>query len=581
MRVQEEAQDFTINMSNQRYWTKPIQRYIDELVEEGETHRGLHFNMRWMGSMVADVYRLLISGGIFLYPWDSSVPGRPGKLRLLYEVNPISFVIEQAGGVSTTGIARTMEIDAREPAPTVSGDHGLEEGGGARHRLPPGGGRPAGGGRRRRGRRKQARQRRRTAMQLKIMGLILAGGKGTRLHPLTRERAKPAVPFGGKYRIVDFVLSNFINSGIYSIYVLVQFRSQSLLQHLHDGWQFGGMLNEQFIIPVPAQMRTPGESWYRGTADAVRQNANLIEQSRPDLVALFGADHIYLMDVRQMIEFHVREEGRHSDRGAFRWTRSTPRISASSRSTTEGRIKAFIEKDPDAPTMPGDPTQVLASMGNYIFNHRPLLEMVGADARNETSSHDFGKDILPALIGQIDMFAYDFQTNRVPGDPVERAPYWRDVGTLDAYYEASMDMRAIDPPLNLFNRDWPVRTASFPSPPAKFAFDEDGRRGQAIDSIVSGGCIISGATIRRSVLGRWVYVHSRATVEDSVLFDNVDIGRGARIRNAILEKNARIPENAVIGYDAEEDAKTYQVTESGIVVIGGERTPVGLSSLNI
>ena len=417
-------------------------------------------------------------------------------------------------------------------------------------------------------------------MQLKIMGLILAGGKGSRLQPLTRERAKPAVPFGGKYRIIDFVLSNFINSGIHSIYVLVQFRSQSLLQHLNEGWTFGGMLNEQFIIPVPAQMRTPGETWYRGTADAVHQNANLIEQSRPDIVTLFGADHIYLMDVRQMIEAHVRRKAGVSI-AALPVAKKYAKDFGVLEVDEDGRIKAFIEKDPDAPTMPGDPTKVLASMGNYIFNTDLLLEMVGADARNETSSHDFGKDILPGLIGQIDMFAYDFQTNRVPGDPVERAPYWRDVGTLDAYYEASMDMRAIDPPLNIFNRDWPVRTASFPSPPAKFAFDEDGRRGQAIDSIVSGGCIISGATIRRSVLGRWVYVHSRATVEDSVLFDNVDIGRGARIRNAILEKNARIPENAVIGYDAEEDAKTYQVTESGIVVIGGERTPVGLSSLNI
>ena len=417
-------------------------------------------------------------------------------------------------------------------------------------------------------------------MQLEIMGLILAGEKGSRLQPLTRERAKPAVPFGGKYRIIDFVLSTFINSGSHSIYVLVQLRSQSLLQHLNEGWTFGGMLNEQFIIPVPAQMRTPGETWYRGTADAVHQNANLIEQSRPDIVTLFGADHIYLMDVRQMIEAHLRRKAGVSI-AALPVDKKFAKVFGVLEIDEEGRIKAFIEKDPNASTMPGDPTKVLASMGNYIFNTDLLLEMVGADARDETSSHDFGKDILPGLIGQIDMFAYDFQTNRVPGDPVERAPYWRDVGTLNAYYEASMDMRAIDPPLNSFNRDWPVRTASFPSPPAKFAFDEDGRRGQAIDSIVSGGCIISGVTVRRSVLGRWVYVHSRATVEDSFLFDNVDIGRGTRIRNVILEKNARIPENAVIGYDAEEDAKTYQVTESGIVVIGGERTPVGLSSLNI
>jgi glucose-1-phosphate adenylyltransferase len=412
------------------------------------------------------------------------------------------------------------------------------------------------------------------------MGLILAGGKGTRLSPLTKERAKPAVPFGGKYRIVDFVLSNFINSGIYSIYVLIQFRSQSLLQHLRDGWQFGGMLNEQFIIPVPAQMRTPGETWYRGTADAVWQNANLIEQSRPDLVVLFGADHIYLMDVRQMAEFHAAKKAGVTI-AAIPVDRKFAKDFGVLEVDAEGRIKAFIEKDPDAPTMPGDPTRVLASMGNYIFDRELLLDMVEKDAGDEASSHDFGKDILPALIGKVDMYAYDFQTNRVAGDDSDRSPYWRDVGTLDAYYEASMDMRAIDPPLNLYNREWPVRTAGYSEPPAKFAFDEEGRRGQAHDSMLSGGCIISGGTIKRSVLGRWVHVHSGAEVEDCVLFDGVDIGRRARVRRAILEKNVRIPEGAVIGFDPEEDARHYQVTESGLVIIGGERSPVRLSSLDV
>lgn len=417
-------------------------------------------------------------------------------------------------------------------------------------------------------------------MNLKVLGLILAGGKGTRLAPLTKERAKPAVPFGGKYRIVDFVLSNFINSSIYSIYVLVQFRSQSLLQHLSEGWQFGGMLKEQFIIPVPAQMRTSGETWYTGTADAVYQNANLIEQSRPDLVILFGADHIYLMDVRQMVQFHATKKA-----GVTIAAIPVDKKFAKDFGVLEideaGRIKAFIEKDPDAPTMPGDPTRVLASMGNYIFDRALLLDMVEKDAAAPGSSHDFGKDILPRLIGEVDMFAYDFQTNRVAGDTSGAAPYWRDVGTLDAYYEASMDMRAIDPPLNLYNRHWLVRTASYAEPPAKYAFDEDGRRGQSLDSMVSGGCILSGGTVKRSVLGRWVRVHSGAEVEDCVLFDNVDIGRRARVRRAILEKNVRIPPDAVIGYDLAEDAKRYQVTESGLVVIGGQRSPVGLSSLSV
>lgn len=417
-------------------------------------------------------------------------------------------------------------------------------------------------------------------MRLKIIGLILAGGKGTRLSPLTKERAKPAVPFAGKYRIVDFVLSNFINSGIFSVYVLIQFRSQSLLQHLRDGWQFDGMLNEHFIIPVPAQMRTPGENWYRGTADAVWQNANLIEQSRPDLVVLFGADHIYLMDIRQMIEFHA-SKGAGVTIAAIPVDKKFAKDFGVLEVDGEGRIKGFVEKDPNAPTMPGDPNRVLASMGNYIFNRDLLLDMVNRDAANAESSHDFGKDILPALIGKVDMYAYDFQTNRVSGDTTKRAPYWRDVGTLDAYYEASMDMRSIDPPLNLYNRQWPVRTAGYSDPPAKFAFDEEGRRGEAHDSILSGGCILSGGQVKRSILGRWVNVHSGALVEDCVLFDGVDIGRRAKIRNAILEKNLRIPEDAVIGYDPAEDAKRYQVTESGLVIIGGERSPVGLSSLHI
>jgi len=417
-------------------------------------------------------------------------------------------------------------------------------------------------------------------VNIKIMGLILAGGKGTRLSPLTKERAKPAVPFGGKYRIIDFVLSNFVNSGIYSIYVLIQFRSQSLLQHLRDGWQFGGMLNEQFIIPVPAQMRTPGEEWYRGTADAVWQNANLIEQSRPDLVVLFGADHIYLMDVRKMIEFHVAREAGVTI-AAIPVEKKFAKDFGVLEVDGDGRIRAFIEKDPDAPTMPGDPTRVLASMGNYIFNRDLLLDMVGTDAQDAASSHDFGKDILPKLIGKVGMYAYDFQTNRVKGDIEGRMPYWRDVGTLDAYYEASMDMRAVDPPLNLFNRAWPVRTASYSTPPAKFVFDEEGRRGEAIDTMISGGCIVAGGVVRRSVIGRWVKVESGATVEDCVIFDNVEIGAGAQVRRAIIEKNVTIPEGAVIGHDPEADAKSYQVTPSGLVVIGGRRSPVSLAGLDI
>ncbi|GAA0600282.1 glucose-1-phosphate adenylyltransferase [Caenispirillum bisanense] len=417
-------------------------------------------------------------------------------------------------------------------------------------------------------------------MELKVLALVLAGGKGTRLAPLTAERAKPAVPFGGKYRIIDFVLSNLINSGIYSIYVLIQFRSQSLLQHLRDGWQFGSMLQNQFIIPVPAQMRTPGETWYKGTADAVFQNANLIEQSRPDVVVLFGADHIYRMDVRQMIAYH-RDKGAGVTISALPVAKRFAKDFGVIEVDGDGRIVGFHEKKPDAPTMPGRPDMVLASMGNYVFDADLLLDLVGSDAADPRSGHDFGTDILPNLIGRVPMYAYDYQTNHIAGDPVDKVPYWRDVGTLDAYYEANMDMRAIDPPLNLYNRQWPLRTAGYSDPPAKFAFDEEKRRGQAIDSILCGGCIISGSTVKRSVLGRYVRVHSYALVEDSILFDDVEVGRGCRIRRAIIEKNVHIPPGTVIGYDAEEDRRRWQVTESGLVVIKGERSLVPISSLTL
>jgi glucose-1-phosphate adenylyltransferase len=417
-------------------------------------------------------------------------------------------------------------------------------------------------------------------MQLRVLAFVLAGGKGTRLYPLTKERAKPAVPFGGRYRIVDFVLSNLVNSGIYSIYVLVQFKSQSLLQHLREGWEVASLLRNNFIIPVPAQMRSPGEDWYRGTADALYQNLNLIEQAEPDVVAIFGADHIYRMNIREMVEFHFQ-------RGAQVTVSAIPveKEQASEFGVIEtkedGLITGFHEKKPDAPTMPGDPNRVYASMGNYIFSTKVLLDELRADGEKEHSSHDFGRDILPGLIGRADMFAYDFQTNRIPGDPAGAPIYWRDVGSLDAYFEASMDLRAISPELNLYNRQWPLRTAGYYDAPAKFIFDADGRRGQAIDSIVSGGSILSGGLVRGSVLGRNVRIHSHAFVEDSIIFDNCDIGRRARVRRTILDKNVSVPPDAVIGYDLDHDRQFYHVTDSGIVVVEGHRSPVDISSMNL
>src|SRR6266705_1916939 len=416
-------------------------------------------------------------------------------------------------------------------------------------------------------------------MRLRVLGIVLAGGKGTRLYPLTKERAKPAVPFGGKYRIVDFVLSNFINSGIYSIYVLTQFRSQSLLQHLSEGWQFGSLLKSQFVIPVPAQMRSEDETWYQGTADAIYQNINLVEQAEPHVVAIFGGDHIYRMNVSSMIEYHVEK---HADVTVA--AIPAPRKDAGEfgviEASADGHILEFHEKNPDAPTMPGDSDRVYASMGNYIFNTYTLLHLLKEDARREESSHDFGKDILPKLAGHAEIFAYNFQNNRIQGEPEDAAPYWRDVGTLEAYYEANMDLRFVSPALNLYNRDWPLRSASYSDPPAKFTFDDENRRGQAIDSIVSGGCILSGGVVRNSVLGRGVRVHAGALVEDCVILDNCDIGRRAKIRRAILDKNVRVAEDAIIGYDLELDrARGYHVTETGIVVVEGERSPVDITAL--
>jgi glucose-1-phosphate adenylyltransferase len=415
-------------------------------------------------------------------------------------------------------------------------------------------------------------------MRIRTLGIVLAGGKGTRLYPLTKERAKPAVPFGGKYRIIDFVLSNFINSGIYSVYVLTQFRSQSLLQHLSEGWQFGGLLKTQFVIPVPAQMRSPDETWYQGTADALYQNINLVEQADPHVVAIFGGDHIYRMNITSMIEFHVQKSAEVTV-AAIPVAKNLAAELGVIEAADDGHIIAFHEKNPDAPTMPGDAERVYASMGNYIFSTRTLLRLLHDDAAEESSSHDFGRDILPKLAGKGEIYAYDFQTNRIPGEPADSVPYWRDVGTIDSYYEANMDLRSVIPALNLYNREWPVRSPAYPDPPAKFTFDEEHRRGQAIDTIVSGGCLLSGGVVRNSVLGRGVRVHAGALVEDCVILDNCDIGRRAKIRRAILDKNVRVPEDAVIGYDLDRDRLNHYVTESGIVVIAGNRSPVEITGL--
>src|SRR5579859_7965815 len=389
---------------------------------------------------------------------------------------------------------------------------------------------------------------------MRTLALIMAGGQGTRLHPLTRDRAKPAVPFGGKYRIVDFVLSNMVNSQIYSIYLLVQFRSQSLIEHLKDGWQFGRILHEHFIVPVPAQMRL-GDSWYQGTADAIFQNLNLIDDFKPDLVAVFGADHIYRMDIGQMIDFHLERKAAVSVA-----TLPVPVEEADLFGVLEVdsglRVFGFEEKPQHDPRqLPGAPGKCLASMGNYLFDPQVLRSALIEDSESTASHHDFGRDLIPSLIDRVPVYAYNFMTNRIRGDSEENLAYWRDVGTIDAYYEANMDLRDARPHLNLYNQRWPLRTAYYDQPPAKFVFDEHGRRGEALHSVVSEGCIVSGGTVRNSVLGRSVFVHSWSLVEDSVIMDYSEIGRHARVRRAIIDKNVHIPEGEVIGYNLEHDRK--------------------------
>lgn len=393
----------------------------------------------------------------------------------------------------------------------------------------------------------------------------MAGGQGTRLYPLTRDRAKPAVPFAGKYRIVDFVLSNFINSQIFSIYVLVQWRSQSLIEHLKDGWQFGHIVHDHFILPVPAQMRL-GENWYQGTADAIFQNLNLIDDFKPDLVAVFGADHIYRMDIGQMIEFHL-------DRKAAISVATLPVAieEADQFGVVEVdsglRVFGFAEKPSNPRQMPGAPGKCLASMGNYLFDPQVLRSALVEDSESTGSHHDFGRDLIPSLIERVPVYAYNFMTNRIRGDSEENLAYWRDVGTIDAYYEANMDLRDARPHLNLYNQHWPLRTAYYNQPPAKFVFNESTRRGHALHSTVSEGCIISGGVVRNSILGRSVFVHSYSQIDDSVVMDYCDIGRYAKVRRAIIDKNVQIAEGDEIGYDLERDRKRFFVTDSGIVVI--------------
>lgn len=397
----------------------------------------------------------------------------------------------------------------------------------------------------------------------------MAGGTGTRLHPLTETRAKPAVPFGGRYRIIDFVLSNLINSGLHSVYVLTQFRAQSLIEHIQDGWRFGGILKSQFVTVVPAQLKK-GEDWYQGTADAIYQNIDLIKIRQPKYVAVFGADHIYRMDVSHMMKFH-RKKGADITVSALPFPCDKASGFGIIDVDEESMIKGFVEKPPQPPEMPDRPGWALASMGNYVFNTDLLIQLLEEDAADPTSDHDFGKNVLPkALAEGRRMGCYNFHLNEVPGvSNSEERCYWRDVGTIQSYWEANMDLRAINPIFDLYNQQWPLRTAVYPDPPAKFAFDEPTRRGAAINSIVAEGSIISGGEVKNSVIGRNVFIHSFARVEDSIILDRTHVGRGAQLRRCIVDKFCQLPPGISVGYDPDQDrANGFTVDEaSGITVV--------------
>jgi len=400
-----------------------------------------------------------------------------------------------------------------------------------------------------------------------VLAIVLAGGRGERLHPLTADRAKPAVPFGGRYRIIDFVLSNFVNSGILSIYVLTQFKAQSLLEHLDKGWRTTDFLGEHFITAVPAQMRM-GKDWYQGTADSVFQNLYLIKRHNPKIVAVFGADHVYRMNIEQMI-------GEHKANGADVSVAAIPVRTEDAAGqlgvmevNADWRIIGFEEKPSHPKSVPSEPGTALGSMGNYVFNTDVLVQAMAEDAKEESSAHDFGRNILPGLIANKKVYAYDFRKNRVPvPSKGEEASYWRDVGTIEAYYEANMDLCSVDPSFNLYNRSWPLRTAEFGDPPAKFVFDWNDRKGMALDSIVSQGSIISGTVVRNCVVGRNVRIHSYSEISDSIIMDWGEIGRGCKIHRAIIDKGNNIPPGTQIGYDLARDRERYFVSESNIVVV--------------
>ncbi|MGR3318489.1 MAG: glucose-1-phosphate adenylyltransferase [Candidatus Anammoxibacter sp.] len=396
--------------------------------------------------------------------------------------------------------------------------------------------------------------------------MILAGGQGARLFPLSKDRAKPAVPFGGRYRIIDFVLSNIVNSGFYKIKVLTQFKSESLTRHLSLAWHLSHVLG-QYIDHVPPQMKAGSEYWYNGNADAVYQNLNLIRNEDCDRVCVFGADHIYKMDLRQMMDYHNQKKA-----DLTIATIPMPIRDASDFGVVEidsdWNVIGFKEKPKTPKAIPNNPDKALVSMGNYIFNTDVIIKNVTKDSKADTD-HDFGKDIIPDMIGKSDVFAYNFDDNIVHGMSEGERGYWRDIGNIDAYWKANMDLIEVSPVFNLYSKEWPIRTYYESLPPAKFVFEnkKEGRVGAATDSLVSEGCIISGGQVKRSILSPMVRINSFSLVTDSILMEGVNIGRHSKVKRAVLDKFVNVPSNVEIGYNLEEDSKRFYVSPSGIVVI--------------
>lgn len=399
-----------------------------------------------------------------------------------------------------------------------------------------------------------------------VLVMILAGGEGKRLFPLTKDRAKPAVPFGGRYRIIDFVLNNFVNSGFYKIKVLTQYKSDSLNKHITRGWSLSPFLN-QYVDLVPAQMRTGGD-WYMGTADAVFQNINQILDADPSYLCIFGGDHVYKMDVSQMMDYHKVKNADLTISAI-----QVPVEEASEFGIMEvdenWQLVGFEEKPAKPKTLPGNPKICLASMGNYIFNKNILVDALFKDACKDKTNHDFGKNVIPSLLEEGKrIFVYDFNRNKFPGINDSEKGYWRDVGCIDAYWHANMDLLDYCPELNLYSKEWPLRTFNYNYPPAKFIWQEGDRVGMATNSMVSEGCIISGGALSRCILSPKVRINSYAQVADSILMENVSIGRHADIKKAIIDKNVIIPEGMKIGYNRAEDEKRgFYVSEGGVTVV--------------